>query len=272
MITFAELVMTKNGLEKVSELNKRIEKVPNATRITNHINCLSMQTINKLLGKYFNAPKKVVLKQISEKSKGYYGNGDRIEFSKAGIGFVNSYSKNNTPYRYFIVEKNSFVNMILKDDFVFEAAKKCMSEEGGKILDGVKEVYDNNKIVNLQNKQYGYDISFSVDEMNIFNLKDTNGIITLEDKYERLNISVFQKSEFKKDYWGRKEICNLDNISDFKNTTNLIYGIFTNNHIEDFNKLIDNYENITTPQIESWKKFDAELKQKLAKYLLLEKI
>jgi len=62
------------------------------------------------------------------------------------------------------------------------------------------------------------------------------------------------------------------NILDLEDEKDFIYNLFVNSHAEEIEKAINDYTKKTNENLVTWKKFNEELTEKLAKYLVLMKL
>jgi hypothetical protein len=266
--TYKPLIEIKNTFEKVEEFKTKLRNTPSAFNTINVIDSQSMETINKLLGKYYNQPRKTTLKTITPRaSESRWDYGTRIEFSKSGIGLSGKYSCILQKYTSLTKGEKSFIEQVIKDDAVFDAAKKCVSQNGQDILDKLKIIVKNNPISPCDNYSNNIKLKILPEERTLLNIGDTEKYIQLSDGY---SIDIEFGTPNNNSYKSFSEDFSISSLSSAPEM--FIYNYIAYNHLSEFNNALDEYVKTTSVKVAQWKKFEDDFNLELSKWLVLNKL
>ena len=270
MITFKDIIETNKQLGKTQELINSIQKTESAYRYETGLNSKLMEQLNKLVGKYFTEKTKAYVHD-------YYDEKNKIksatlQISKAGIGKTGQYNTNITPFRELITSdgregyynSDGLIDTVIADKEVFYKCISHMSTNGKYILNTLKEVYEHHKINDPDSSKVVTKFKALPDEIEIFGQE--NLFIHINDN-NNVRLEISKKKENDR-YSNNETIFELNSL-DIEDEKDFMYNLFVNNHVEEITKAIKDYKEITTERLNTWKNFNEELNEKLAKFLIL---
>ena len=268
MITFKDIVETNKQLSKTKKLINTIKKTESAYRCEATFNSRLMQDMNKLIGKYFTEKTKAYVHNYYDKSSKSEPSAT-LQISKAGIGKTNRWSTNITPFQHIIsdasddsyYDNKGMINTVINNKVVFDKCLSHMSENGKYILNSLKEAYEHNKINDPDTSEIITEIKALPEEAIIF--KKIDLFIKISDNSNvTLNISRIKKDD---SYSSNGNIFQLNSLN-MKDERDFMYNLFVDNHAKELEKAINDYKEITTERLNTWKNFNEELNEKLKSF------
>ena len=271
MITFEDIINTNKQLGKTQKLIDIIKKTASAYSYEDNLNRSIMRNLNKLIGKYFTEKTKAYVHKYYDKQGIEKGT---LQISKAGIGKTNAWNTNITPFYNIIRDENEedyyyrggIIDTVINDNIVFKKCLSHLSDNGKYILNSLKDAYKNNKIKDPDNSTITTKIILSSEEAHIFKKKEL--LIYMSDDSD---VNLHITNEKSQNNYEDNCIFTL-NILDLEDEKDFIYNLFVNSHAEEIEKAINDYTKKTNENLVTWKKFNEELTEKLAKYLVLMKL
>jgi hypothetical protein len=272
MITFKELNETKDELKDAKALKNRLKTIESAYDKQTRFNRKLMQQLNILIGKYFTEPKKAYAHEYKD------SNGKTtatLQISKAGIGRTLSWNTNITPFtalintneQQYTYSNKGLIGEVIIDKNIYGKVHSHLSSNGQYILESLKEVYENNKVVPPDCNKLNIAIRLSDVEKNILNVKKET-YINIIDRGRVPTISISKEKDTDEYTYTNGQVFCLNDI-DLNNERDFIYALYTQYHSKELNDALDKYLAETKERMDVWNNFNEELKEKLAKFLVL---
>ena len=276
MIGFDELNETKKELIEVEKIVEQSGKLKSVCSYARDINKKFMPSINRLIGKSLNQSTKADVHEFEFKDDDNRVSKATLEISKRGIGATSSSRYQIEPYEKMFNEADrygnkseGFIKDVIDNKEVFDKALEYLNPKGKEIMKIVKEVRQKTNIGIPEVTQIHKPFKFSNGEKEFFSLGSNEGLIEILDDGNSVEFGVS----------GIKENRGIEKASLFSiHTLNInseehfAYALFVKNHKKDFEEAIKEYNKETKETKDKWEKFDTEMKEGLAKYILLERI
>jgi len=275
MITFEELKETKDKLKDAKALKNRLKNIESAYDKQTKFNRNLMQGLNKLISKYFTEKKKAYAHEYKDKAGKTTAT---LQISKAGIGKTSSWNTNITPFTELIDinakeyshSNNGLIGEVIINKDIYDKVHSHLSTNGQYILESLKEVYENNKIVPPDCNKLKLIINSSETEKDMLNVKGKT-FIQIFDMGRCPTVSISTDEKHCDCRYNSEHVFRLNDIK-LNDERNFVYSLYTEYHAKELNEALDKYLEETKERMDTWNKFNEELKEKLAKFLVLMEI
>ena len=272
MITFKDVIETKNNLKDANALKNRLEQTNSSYSEQTHMNNKLMQNLNVLIGKYFTEPRKAYAHEYIDAMGKTTAT---LQISKAGIGKTPQWGSNINPFGSLLENDTSyyhskgFIGEIIANKEIYDKVYSHLSKNGQYILQAVNETYEKHKIENPEEFNIYTKISLNNYEQALF--KTDIVYIHICDDGNTPTVKIRKDKESKSSWDDHGVIYELNDIHIDKEE-DYLFMLFTNYHAKELNDALDNYIEQTKERTAIWNNFNDELKQKLAKFLILMEI
>ena len=278
MIGFDELNKTRKEFNDVEVLINNSKELKSSCAFGHEINKKYMQQINKLIGKSLNQSTKADVHTwnfIDEDD-----NSKRkctLEISKKGIGATSESRYQIETYDRLFSAKERWSNPseglikdVIDNEEVFNKTLDYLNPKGKEIMQIIKEVRQQTNIIPPEETLIQKMFKLSKEEKEFFKVATNEGLIEINDNNGRgveFAVSIIRENDgVEKHSLFSIHDLRVDKEEDFS------YILFVKNHKEDFENAIKEYNEKSKDIKETWEKFDEEIKQRLAKFILLERI
>lgn len=276
MIGFDELNETKKELKEVKEVIAQSTELKSACSYAQEINKKFMPSINRLIGKSLNQSTKVDVHTLEFEDDDNRKTKLNLEISKRGIGATSPNRYQIEPYERMFNEQNKyggnskgFIKDVIDDDIVFDKTLDYLNPKGKEIMKIVRDVRRKTNVDIPEVTQIHKPFKFSNGEKEFFSLGSNEGLIEILDDGNQVEFNVS----------GIKENRGIEKASLFSihslninSEEHFAYALFVKNHKKDFEEAVMDYNKETKEKKDRWETFDTEMKEGLAKYILLERI
>ena len=271
MITFEDIEQTKSALNDAVVLQDRLLKTKSAYDTQTNMNRKLMQELNKLIGKYFTEPKKAYVHEYKDTVG---KTGSTLQISKCGIGKTPSYNTNITifgelidNYDGYSYSSKGMIGEVIRHKNIYDKVYSHLSANGQYILKSLKETYEHNEITNPDKNELVIEIPSNKSERNVLNMSKT--FIRITDRGHTPKIIISRKKEEESSYQRTNSVVFCLNDIKMNDERDFTYFLYTQYHVKEINDALDKYLEQTKERMDVWQGFNDELKQKLAKFLVL---
>jgi len=271
MITFNDIIGTKKELNDTIKLVERVKNLDSSYNYEKKLNEDLMKNANTLIGKYFREKVKAKFHTYIDVNNGTTS--ETLEISKSGIGRTPKYCSNICLFERMVGETHSssyydsgLINDVITEKEIFEKAKSHLSENAVYVLDSIKEVYEKHKIKPPASTNKQVRLGLNPEESNILSKQILH--IDLSDSHNGIRMAF---SKNKDTGYRQSQIFELTSL-ELSSEPDFIWLLLVNNHREEITNIINNYIEETKENLDTWKAFNEELKEKLAKFLVLMQI
>jgi hypothetical protein len=279
MITFKDMNETKEKFPDAAETIRNTQTLESTYEYTDNINRKFLPIINTLLGKNLNQPNKAPDVYTWKRKTEYGEQGYNLQISNKGIGATSLHRYQIEPYEKLMKEhrendedwqSQGFIIDVIDDDKVFKATTEYLNPKGKDIMNIIKDVRNKTNVQLPKETEIHKMIFLSDDEREFFGLSNKQGIIEIIDGGSNVEFTLSvlkdKDKEFEKD-----ELFKINDL-DFDDKEHFAYILFVINHKKDIEEAIEEYKNKTKSIKDAWENFDEQMKEKLAKYVLLERL
>jgi hypothetical protein len=277
MIGFNELNKTRKEFNDVEVLINNSKELKSSCAYGQEINRKYLPQINKLIGKNLNQSTKADVhtwefKDGDDRTRKY-----TLEISKKGIGAtsesryqIETYDSLFSPKDRYGKPSEGLIKDVIDNEKVFIKTLDYLNPKGKEIMQIIKEVRQQTNIIPPEETLIQRMFKISKEEKEFFKVATNEGLIEINDNNGRgveFAVSVIKEND-------GVEKHSLFSIHDLRvsNENDFAYIMFVKNHKEDIENAMKEYINKTKKIKETWENFDEEIKQRLAKFILLERI
>jgi hypothetical protein len=278
MIGFDELNETKKELKEVNEVVEESNKLTSACDYARTINGKFLPSINRLIGKSLNQSVKANVQTLEFPDE---DNNERkikytLEISRKGIGATSQNRYQIEVYEKLFNENDRYGNYtkgfmidVIDDENVFNKTLEYLNPKGKEIMKVIREVRQKTNVGIPQPTQIHKSFKFSNGEKEFFSLGSNEGLIEILDDDGNVE---FEVSGIKEKQGIEKTSLFSIHALNMESEEHFAYLLFVKKHKKDFDDAIIEYKKETKEKKESWEKFDEMMKERLAKFILLERI